>query len=48
MTIEYNTPDKPGSPDGAESDDKGASSPASDNSGTMIIDATYAPQNTEF
>ena len=48
MIIEYNTPDKPEPPDGGGSDDKGASSPASDNSGTMIIDATCAPQNIEF
>ena len=48
MIIEYNTPDKPEPPDGGGSDDKGAASPASDNSGTMIIDATCAPQNIEF
>lgn len=44
MIIDYNTPDNP-PPTGGGDHSEGSDSSADSNSGTLILDATYAPQN---
>ena len=46
MIIAYNTPDDPGSCSGGETSDE--SKEVSDNRGTIILDATCAPQNISY
>lgn len=46
MIIEYNTPDDSNPPDSGEGEDEG--NEESGNSGTLILDATCAPQNISF
>ena len=47
MIIAYNTPDDPGPGDGGGSD-WGAETEKTENSGTIILDATCAPQNISY
>jgi IS5 family transposase len=46
MIIEYNTPDKPNG--GSSGNEKTDSKPSEENSGTVILDATCAPQNISY
>lgn len=48
MIIDFNNPDDPTPPDGGGSGSDGSVSGEADNEGTMILDATCAPQNIKY
>lgn len=47
MIIDYNSPDDPGSGNGGGNDSQEPVG-ESENTGTIILDATYAPQNISY
>ncbi|MCF0187161.1 MAG: IS5 family transposase [Bacteroidaceae bacterium] len=48
MIIDYNSPDDPTPPGGGDSDDKTQDASSEGNQGTLILDATCAPQNISY
>lgn len=48
MIIDFNNPDDPTPPDGGGSDSDDSAPGESDNAGTVVLDATCAPQNIRY
>ena len=48
MILAYNTPDDPGSGSGSNRDEDMSKTDENENAGTLILDATCAPQNISF